>query len=175
MKELSFLMFLIAFTAILWTFCNKIFRLDQSKTVSLFPSKAKFNLSWGFIFYATYGLIIAKTVWLKIGFSVIIIILFIYLLYLYLLKNFVSGKNIAFSKTIGKIVLWKISRQQQKDKIYKIKQYTPEQTLHILGLPSYPVEQKGMIEKRVNTLKRLTEKQDLKQTYLIQIINKISL
>ncbi len=173
MKELSFLMFLIAFTAILWTFYNKIFHLDQNKTVSIFPSKAKFNITWGFIFYATYGLIIAKITWLKIGFVCIITILSTYLLYIYLLKNFLNGKNIIFSNTITKILLWKITRQQQNDKIYKIKQYSPEQTIHILGLPSYALEQKGLIRKRIDELKNIAEKQDFKQTYSIEIIKKL--
>lgn len=173
MKELSFLMFLIAFTAILWAFCNKIFNLDQNKTVSIFPSKAKFNLVWGFIFYATYGLIIAKTFWLTIGFYCIILMLALYLLYIYLLKNFLIGKNIIFSKTITKILLWKIARQQQKDKVYKLKNYSINQILHILGLPSYAVEQAGLIVKRIEELKTIAEKQDFKQSYLIEIIKKL--
>ena len=174
MKELSFLMFLIAFTAILWTFCNKIFNLDQNKTVSLFPSKAKFNLVWGFIFYTTYGLIIAKTLWLKIGFIILIAILFIYLFYMYLLKNFLNGKNIIFSKTITKILLWKIARQKQKDKVYKLKNYSINQILRILGLPTYAVEQAGLIVKRIEELKTIAEKQDFKQSYLTEIIKKLN-
>ena len=174
MKELSFLMFLIAITAILLTLCNKIFRLDQSKTVSLFPSKAKFNLTWGFIFYATYGLIIAKTAWLKIGFICIIAILAAYLLYIYMLKNFLYGKNIIFTGSITKILLWKIARQQQNDKTYKVKQYNHEQILHLLGLPAYAFEQKGLISKRIEELKNIAGKQAFKQTHLIKIIDKIS-
>lgn len=174
MKELSFLMFLIAFTAILWTLCNKIFNLDQNKTVSLFPSKAKFNLVWGFIFYTTYGLIISKTLWLTIGFDCIIITLSLYLLYIYLLKNFLNGKNIIFSKTITKILLWKIARQKQKDKVYKLKNYSINQILRILGLPSYAVEQAGLIVKRIEELKIVAEKQDFKQSYLTEIIKKLN-
>lgn len=174
MKELSFLMFLIAFTAILWTLCNKIFNLDQNKTVSLFPSKAKFNLVWGFIFYTTYGLIISKTLWLTIGFDCIIITLSLYLLYIYLLKNFLNGKNIIFSKTITKILLWKIARQKQKDKVYKLKNYSINQILRILGLPSYAVEQAGLIVKRIEELKTIAEKQDFKQSYLTEIIKKLN-
>ena len=166
-------MFLIAFTAILWAFCNKIFNLDQNKTVSIFPSKAKFNLVWGFIFYATYGLIIAKTLWLKIGFTIIIIMLALYLLYIYLLKNFLNNKNIIFTNTITKILLWKIARQEQKDKIYKLKNYSISQILHILGLPSYAIEQLGLITKRIEELKIIAEKQDIKQSYLIEIIKKL--
>lgn len=173
MKELSFLMFLIAISAILLTICNKLFRLDQSKTVSIFPSKAKFNLAWGFIFYATYGLIIAKTFWLKTGFVCIIIILAAYLLYLYLLLNFLYNKPIFFRDLIRKILLWKFSRQQQKDKIYKLDRYSLEQTLRILGLPPFPAAQSGLITKRTEELKNISKKQDLSKTYLSEIIKKL--
>ena len=173
MKELSFLMFLIAISAILLTICNKIFRLDQNKTISIFPSKAKFNLAWGFIFYTTYGLIIAKTFWLKAGFVCIIIILAAYLLYLYLLLNFLYEKPVFFRDLIRKILLWKFSRQQQKDKIYKLDSYNLEQTLHILGLPPFPADQSGLIIKRTKELKALTEEQDFKKNYLIEIIKKL--
>ena len=173
MKELSFLMFLIAITAILLTLCNKIFRLDQSKTVSIFPSKAKFNLTWGFIFYATYGLIIAKTFCLKTGFVCIIIMLAAYLLYAYLLKNFLHGQKIIFENTIIKILLWKISRQQQKDQTYKTSKYNLEQTFHLLGLHPYPENQSGLITKKIADLKNIAEKQEFKQSYLTEIIKKL--
>ncbi|MDO4184504.1 MAG: hypothetical protein Q4D11_04630 [Rhodospirillales bacterium] len=175
MKELSFLMFLIALAAIFIAFCNRVLRLNPRKLVYFYiPDTARFNVIWGFMFYAAYGILIAKTLWLKIAFAVFIALLLMYLFYLYAMKNFLSGHYTPLSSVLEKIIITKLDAQKKLDIKIGDSSYLLVKSLKMLGLPAFAVDRPDMILKKINMLKKLQSSMQIRHSYLATIIKKLT-
>ena len=175
MKEFSFLMFLIAFAAILSAFFTRVFRLNPSKQVYFYiPDSQRFNITWGFIFYIAYGLIIAKTAWLRWGFAALIAVMMLYLIYLYTLKSFFAGHHSPISPLMIKIVNFKLNAQKRLDKDIGETKYSQEKALKIMGLAPFALRRPEMLNKRLQMLKNLQSSKTLKNPYLPEIIEKLA-
>ncbi len=174
MKELSFLMFLIALTAIFSAFISNIFRLNPSKQVFFyFPDSSRFNIIWGFVFYAGYGLIIAQSLWLRIGFCGLIVLLLVYLTYLYMLKSFLSGHRILMQNLFAKIVSCKLDAQKELDRQLKWAPYTAAKAQKIMGLAPFALERPELLGKRLQMFKNLQSTMTIKHSYLNTVIKNL--
>ena len=175
MKELSFLMFLIAFAAISIAFLSRVFRLNPSKQAFFYiPDTSRFNIIWGFVFYTAYGLIIAKTAWLRWGFVALIALLMTYLVYLYALKSFLSGHYSPIASLLSKIVNFKLDAQKKLDKQLGDVKYSPEKALKIMGLAPFALQRPELLQKRLTMLKNLQSSMTVKHSYLAEIIKNLS-
>lgn len=175
MKELSFLMFLIALAAIFIAFCNRVLKLNPRKQVYFYiPDTARFNIIWGFVFYASYGVLIAKTAWLKAAFAIFIALLMLYLGYLYAMKNFLSGHYTPLSSILEKIIISKLDAQKKTDIKIGDTAYLPSKSLKILGLPAFAADRPEMIQKKINMLKKLQSSMKIRHSYLATIIKKVT-
>ncbi len=175
MKELSFLMFLIALAAIFIAFCNRVLKLNPRKQVYFYiPDTARFNVIWGFVFYAAYGILIAKTTWLRLSFAVFIALLFIYLFYLYAMKGFLAGHYTSLSSILEKIIISKLDAQKKLDIKIGDTDYLSVKSLKILGLPAFAAERPEMVQKKLNMLKKLQSSMKVRHSYLTTIIKKIA-
>ena len=174
MKELSFLMFLIALTAILVSFLSRLFRLNPARQVFFYiPDTARFNIIWGFVFYVAYGLIIAKNVWISGCFAALIVILLFYLVYLYALKSFLSGHYSPVAGILTQIINRKLDAQKILDKKLGEK-YSPEKSLKIMGLAQFALERPELLKKRLQMIKNLQSSMTIKHSYLSEIIRNLS-
>ena len=148
MKELSFLMFVIAVTVILKMFIDRVFKLNPGRRVFFYiPDSARFNVTWGFVFYAGYGFIIAKSSFLRIGFGIFIAVLFLYLIYLYAFKGFLSGRYGVLTGVLGKIAARKLDAQKILDKQLNEPKYSKEKALKMMGLAPFAAQQSSDAEK----------------------------
>lgn len=174
MKELSFLMFVIAVTVILKIFIDRIFKLNPGRRVFFYiPDTARLNVTWGFIFYAGYGLIIAKSPFLRIGFGVVIAAMFFYLAYLYALKGFLAGHYGMLIGLLGKIVAFKLDAQKILDKQLNEPKYSKEKALKMMGLAPFAAQQPDLLQKRLQMLKNLQSSMRVKHSYLGTVIQNL--
>lgn len=174
MKELSFLMFVIALTVILKIFIDRIFKLNSGRRVFFYiPDSARFNVIWGFIFYAGYGFIIAKSSFLRIGFGIVIVALFLYLAYLYAFKGFLSGHYGMLTGVLGKIAARKLDAQKILDKQLNEPKYSKEKALKMMGLAPFAAQQPELLQKRLQMLKNLQSSMRIKHSYLGTIIQNL--
>lgn len=174
MKELSFLMFVIAVTAILKAFIDRIFKLNPSRRVFFYiPDSARFNIIWGFVFYAGYGFIIAKTPFLRIGFGLVILSMFFYLGYQYALKGFLSGHYGILTGLLGKIINLKLDAQKILDKQLGEPKYSKEKALKMMGLSPFAAQHPDLLQKRLQMLKNLQSTMRIKHSYLGAVIQNL--
>lgn len=174
MKELSFLMFIIAVTAILKAFIDRIFKLNPDKRVFFYiPDTARFNIIWGFVFYAGYGFIISKTPFLRIGFGIVILSMVLYLIYLYALKGFLSGHYGMLTGLLGKIVNIQLDAQKKLDKQLNDAKYSKEKALKMMGLAPFAAKQQDLLQKRLQVLKNLQSSMRIKHSYLGAVIQNL--
>lgn len=175
MKELSFLMFIIVFTALFKALIDRIFKLNANKRAFFYiPSSSRFNIVWGLIFYAGYGFIISKTDFLRLSFGILIILMFFYLVYLYVMKGFLFGHYKAIKKIMNKIIDFKLDEQKKTDNKLQEKIYSKEKSLQILGVPSWSINQPDLLQKRLQALQNLQTSNTVSNSYLNEIIKKLS-
>ncbi|MBQ1612005.1 MAG: hypothetical protein II085_00875 [Alphaproteobacteria bacterium] len=155
MKELSFLMLLVALTVTGIAWICDFLKLDvKDKAVFYIPDRAKFNIVWGFVFYSTYGVMVAKYCAIGYVFVVLIAVLIGYLLYLYVLKKALSENKFVKFPIVQKIILHKIEHQKKFDKLSSEQKYTKNKALKMLGVSKFAYNRKDIIHERLDVLKK---------------------
>lgn len=153
MKELAYLMFFIgcgyALNQAYIVFADKDFR----KLYVTYPSNSRFNLLWGFLFYAGFAWLTIKDFYFQTILAIIIFGLCVALAHNYLLKNCLnnSGKGI-----YTKVLQNKFRRQAQEDKA-KDTPYTNEEILKILGIPHDTPSNSSLFSIRLQIFSRLAQ------------------
>lgn len=174
MKELSFLMLLIAVTVILRIFIYRLFKLSPKGTIYFyFPDSSRFNIVWGFIFYAGYGFITGGF-WLRLAFGFLITGLTFYLMYLYLMKSFLSGHNTPINSFLAKVCTKKLDMQKESDKKYDDEKYSKEKALKVMGLASFALNSNDLLKKRLQFFKNLQSSMRIKHPYLGVLIKELA-
>ena len=151
MKELAYLMFFLgagyAINLLVTSWMDK----KSRKIYVSYPSSSKFNLLWGFLFYAGFAWLTTTTLYLKIALAVIILGLSLTLAHNYLLIRCLkkSGHGI-----YAKILQNKFSRQQLEDKAHN-KAYSRAEILTILGLEPNQANNPTLLSSRLQIYEQL--------------------
>jgi hypothetical protein len=170
MKELSFLMLLIALIATGLAWAERALKLNQERYAAFYiPDVTRFNVVWGFIFYTGYGAIIAQKSWICYIFIILIVILFLYLIYLYAMRRFLLGNCAVCAHILKKVVLMKISKQQKIDNSLKNCKYPKEKALKMLGIPAFADGRAKLIQTRLEVLKN----QNFSHPYFDKLVKNI--
>ena len=153
MKELAYLMFFIgcgyALNQVYIVLTDKDFR----KLYVTYPSNSRFNLLWGFLFYAGFAWLTIKNFYFQIILAIIIFGLCLALVHNYLLRNCLknSGKGIYV-----KVLQNKFCRQAQEDKAKDVP-YTNEEILKILGLTQDTSSNSSLFSTRLQIFSLLAQ------------------
>lgn len=156
MKELSFLMLIIAIITGLSVLLKNILHKDlENKTYFITPSTAYFNIAWGTLFYLGYGQLKTTSSILHNSFSFLIALTVVYLSYLYLLRRYLNGRKIfIFSPLFKKIITVQAVKQNILDKSLNIP-YSAEKSRKILGLEKSQISSFEKIDNAAEKLKIL--------------------
>ena len=169
MKELAYLMFFVGCGYVLNLFANTITNKATRKIYIYYPSQAKFNLLWGFLFYTTFGWLMITSLYIKFVLSIIILGIAINLAHNYLLQKSIKNSGQGFYK---KILQKKFRAQQAEDKAHNAPS-TQDEILKILGLPSNTLPNSPLILSRLNLYEKLS--QALNFTYASDFYKKINI
>lgn len=170
MKELSFLMFMIALLFGVMVLARHLTNPNHpDRAVFFVPSRMLFNLLWGSIFYIGYGILMYPEPLIKIGLSILNGILLSYTLILISLKKYLLAPQKNMPKLVKQFLERRITAQQEVDKQTPV--YTIRKALKILGLAAYNPENKEQINQRLDILRRQAA-ENLPAPYLKTIIRR---
>ena len=156
MKELSFLMLIVALLATGLAWAERALKINQKSQAAFYiPDVTRFNIVWGFIFYTGYGALISQKSWICYIVIILIVILFLYLIYLYAIQRFLLGRCAICTHILEKAVLMNISKQQKIDISLENCKYPKEKALKMLGIPVFADERAKLVQTRLETLKKL--------------------
>lgn len=168
MKELSFLMFVIALLFGVMVLARHLTNPNHPERAVFFvPSRMLFNLLWGSIFYVGYGILMYPEPLIKIGLSILNGGLLSYTLILIALKKYLLAPQKAMPKLVKQFLEQRIASQKEIDK--QNPHYTQRKALKILGLPPYTLENPDLIKERISVLHQQTSN-NLKSEYLPTIL-----
>lgn len=151
MKELAYLMFFLGAGYAINLLVTSLMDKKTRKIYVSYPSSSKFNLLWGFLFYAGFAWLTTTTLYLKIALAVIILGLSLTLAHNYLLIRCLkkSGHSI-----YAKILQNKFSHQQLEDKTHN-KAYSQAEILTILGLEPNQANNPTLLSSRLQIYEQL--------------------
>lgn len=172
MKELSFLMFMVGLFFGLTVLCRRLTNPNHPDRAAFFiPSRMMFNLLWGSMFYIGYGLLMFPDFWLRVGLSLLEIILLGYTLVMNDLRKKLLSSHIPPSRFAKKIFDHAIKKQQELDK--NNKNYSRRKAAKILGLAAYDLETDELQKKRIAALETAAQNGQIGHEYLPEIIKRI--
>lgn len=170
MKELSFLMFVIALLFGLIVLTRRFTNPNHpDRAVFFVPSRMLFNLLWGSIFYVGYGILMYPDPWIKISLSVLNCILLAYTLLIIKIQKELLNPGKRMPAFLTKFLTRKIAEQEKLDENTPV--YTIRKALKILGLATYTPENKEQISQRLDILRRQAA-ENLPAPYLKTIIHR---
>lgn len=168
MKELSFLMFMIALLFGVMVLARHLTNPNHpDRAVFFVPSRMLFNLLWGSIFYIGYGILMYPEPLIKIGLSILNGILLSYTLILISLKKYLLAPQKNMPKLVKQFLERRITAQQEVDK--QTPHYTQRKALKILGLAPYALENPDLIKERISILRQQAQN-NLKSEYFPTIL-----
>ena len=172
MKELSFLMFMVGLFFGLTVLCRRLTNPNHPDRAAFFiPSRMMFNLLWGSMFYIGYGLLMFPDFWLRVGLSLLEIILLGYTLVMNDLRKKLLSSHIHTSRYEKKIFDHAIKKQQELDK--NNKNYSRRKAAKILGLAAYDLETDELQKKRIAALETAAQNGQIGHEYLPEIIKRV--
>ena len=167
MKELAYLMFFFFFFYAVNLFITSFTTKKSRKIYVCYPSSSKFNLLWGFLFYAGFAWLTATSFYLKIALSVIILGLSLTLAHNYLLiRCFKKAGHGIYAK----VLQHKFSHQQLEDTTYP-QEYSPAEITKILGLSSGLANSSQLLSSRLQLFAQIA--QNSKFAYANEFYQKI--
>ena len=170
MKELSFLMFMIALLFGVMVLARHLTNPNHpDRAVFFVPSRMLFNLLWGSIFYIGYGILMYPEPLIKIGLSVLNGILLAYTLLIIKIQKELLNPGKKMPAFLAKFLTRKIAEQEKLDE--NAPHYTIRKALKILGLAAYNPENKEQINQRLDILRRQAA-ENLPAPYLKTIIRR---
>lgn len=173
MKELSFLMFLVALLFGISVIVRSImYGKHPDSSYFYIPSQGMFNIIWGSIFYIGYGMLMYPETWVSYVLGVGNGLLLFYAYFLLRVKKFLLSPEKKGAEYIRKYLLKQLDKEQGREK--KGEGYSYKKCLKILGLPPYCEVDSQEFATRFEQLTRVEESGKLPHPYLKEIIKKIA-
>ena len=168
MKELSFLMFIIALLFGVMVLARHLTNPNHpDRTVFFIPSRMLFNVLWGSIFYIGYGILVYHDFHLRIGLSVLNGVVLGYTLFLIQVQKHLLHPEKPMPQYMSRFLEGRITAQQKIDELNH--GYTIRKSLKILGLGPSAIDTPEIISQRITALKG-QQQHNLNTPYLELII-----
>lgn len=152
MKELSFLMFIIALSFGVMVLARHLTNPNHAnRTVFFIPSRMLFNVLWGSIFYIGYGILVYQDSYIQISLSVLNGVILGYTFFLIQIQKYLLHPERKMPIYISRFLEGRINAQQRIDEANQ--GYSVRKSLKILGLGPSAIENPTQIEQRLNALK----------------------
>lgn len=134
------------------------------------PTRSSFNVSWGLLFFIVYGMMMTReSEWLWV-FVLLATVDAVYLIYLYMMRAFLSGRNVPIVKNV---VNWQTRKQQALDEVFA--KYSKVKAAKILGLTVYELKAdnvKELAKNRYQRLKTLADMGNISEPYFSEMTRK---